>query len=187
MSISGVSSSSTYSPDYSPSSPSDGTSDDPMQTLIDSLDNGDLSSAMAAYEALLQEAQANGTTSAAGANTNNANDSTAGGSTASSLQQDLAALGQALQSGDLQDAQQALAKLQQDAKAAEVAGQQDMQQDQVKHGGHHHHGHQLEDSDCATRTGGSSSFDSSSLLASWSANDSSKRTNSPGLSGHTLV
>ena len=116
MSISGITSSSYYQSNLqSPSLPKASN----FKSLVQSLQNGDLSGAQQAYAAL-QQFFSTSTSSTSASPT---------GQT-SPISADFQTLGKALQSGDLSSAQQALAKLQQDGQSAIQA-----------HGGHHHHHH----------------------------------------------
>src|SRR5580704_4447677 len=77
-----------------------------FQQLSSALQSGDLSGAQSAYSAIQQVLGAN---SGSSSNTTSSNTSSSGPNT---LQTDFAALGQALQSGDLSTAQSAFSQLQ---------------------------------------------------------------------------
>jgi hypothetical protein len=103
-----------------------------FQELSKSLQASDLAGAQSAFAALMQnlsDSPASSRSSSIASRLKNSN---------SPLGQDLAAIGQDLQSGDLASAQQNFAKLQQDQKAQFAA------QGQVQ-GAHHHHGHHAHD------------------------------------------
>jgi len=115
-----------------------------FQQLGQSLSSGNLSGAQQAFSSLQQllpggqQGQSSSTSS-----------STSGtqGSGNSTIQQDMAALGQALQSGNLSDAQQAYAQLQQDFQAG-------------RHHGHHHHAQSASNATQSTAQNSSSSSSS---------------------------
>lgn len=91
-----------------------------FQKLSQALQSGDLSSAQQAFAQLQQGAPGVGQTQGSQQNGQNSQNG-------SPFSQDIAALSTALQSGDIAGAQQAFAKLQQDAKA-------------THHAHHHRHG-----------------------------------------------
>lgn len=129
MSISSITSNSDYYQNYlingSTSLKQQGQQD--FKSLADALQSGDLSGAQSAFAALLQlfpnsSSPANNQTQSAA--TSSAASSSNG---TNSITNDLGALGQAIQSGDLAGAQNDFSKLMQDIK---LIG-----------GGHHHHHH----------------------------------------------
>ena len=95
--------------------------------LASALQSGDLAGAQHAFSAL-QALQPNNT---AGAGTTTTSPTSAA-SGATTLQNDLASLGQALSSGNLTQAQNAFAKVQSDFQTARTQG---------TNGAHHHHRH----------------------------------------------
>ena len=113
MSVSAVSTTSAY-PQTS-SAPNRGGA---MKSLVDGIDNGDLTSARAAFDTLQKNRQG-------------AADAT------SQRDQDFAAIGKALDSGDADAAKQALAKLRDDRKQASGATQGT--QEAQRHRGHRTH------------------------------------------------
>jgi hypothetical protein len=100
-----------------------------MKSLVDSINNGDMTGAKSAFDALQKNRPGAGATSSTGT------DATTG---TSQRDQDIAALGKAIDSGDADAAKQALAKLRDDGKNAAGAAQ-GTQGAQGAH--HHHHGH----------------------------------------------
>ncbi len=86
-----------------------------FQQLATALQNGDLSQAQSAYSNIQQILGNNGGSSGSSSGTT-------GSSGSSTLQNDFAALGQALQSGDLSQAQSAFSQLQSDAQAGWQTG-----------------------------------------------------------------
>ena len=103
-----------------------------FKQLASSLQSGDLTGAQQAYSALQQLQQSN----QAGGQSSNAQQAS---STNNPIQNDFAALGSALQSGDLSGAQSAFSQLQTDMKAA--ASNSSSGAVQSAHHGHHHHRH----------------------------------------------
>ncbi|MGB8275635.1 MAG: hypothetical protein WCF16_10250 [Alphaproteobacteria bacterium] len=99
--------------------------------LAQSLTSGDLSGAQQAFTSLQQILQSSGQAGAQGDKNNPSGQS--------KIQQDLATVGQALQSGDIAGAQKAFASLQQDLQAARLA--------------HHHHGGGAKPADVASNSG----------------------------------
>jgi hypothetical protein len=97
-----------------------------MKSLVDGINNGDLTSAKAAFDTLQKNRQ--GAADATGS--------------ASQRDQDIAAIGKALDSGDADAAKQALAKLRDDRKAASGGTQET----------HHHRGHRPQAGSAATLT-----------------------------------
>ena len=97
-----------------------------MKSLVDGINGGDLTSAKAAFDALQKQRQGTGAASSSSSGT-------------SQRDQDIAAIGKALDSGDADAAKQALAKLQDDRKNAAGAGRA-----QGAHEAHHHHGHRMQ-------------------------------------------
>jgi hypothetical protein len=99
-----------------------------MKSLVDGINSGDLTSAKAAFDTLQKNRPGAGASSSA---------TTGSAAGTSQRDQDIAAIGKALDSGDADAAKQALAKLQEDRKnAAGGAGAT-----QGTHAAHHHHGH----------------------------------------------
>jgi len=142
MSVSAISTSSTYQQVSSAThqgSPPGGA----MKSLVDSIDNGDMTGAKSAFDALQKNRQGAGATSSTGTN------ATTG---TSQRDQDVAALGKAIDSGDADAAKQALAKLRDDGKNAAGAAQ-GAQGAQGAH--HHHHGHKAQAAGSASATSGS--------------------------------
>ncbi|MBK4736193.1 hypothetical protein [Noviherbaspirillum pedocola] len=169
MSISALSTSSAY---QSPSSTTNQGSSrgSAMKSLVDSINSGDLTSAKAAFDAL-QKNKPGSSTSAS-----TATSSTTSATGTSQRVQDMAAIGQALQSGDADAAKQALAKLQQDHKAAEANGPtHGAQGTQHVQGGHHHHGHKTESAESST-----SSSSTQDEMATYSASASTTQTSTTG-------
>jgi hypothetical protein len=145
MSVSAVSTTSAYQ--QTPAASNAGaTRGGAMKSLVDGINSGDLASAKAAYDAMQKNRQ--GATDAAGGT--------------SQRDQDFAAIGKALASGDADAAKQALAKLRDDRKDAAGA----TQGAQGTHGAHHHHGHRAKASDATSLT--------------YSASTSSTPTAAPG-------
>ncbi|KGF82041.1 hypothetical protein IA69_08910 [Massilia sp. JS1662] len=89
-----------------------------MKSLVDGINSGDLTSAKAAFDTLQKNRQ--GATNASG--------------TSSQRDQDIAAIGKALDSGDADAAKQALAKLRDDRKDANGGAQET----------HHHRSHRTQ-------------------------------------------
>jgi hypothetical protein len=116
-----------------------------MKSLVDSIDNGDMTGARSAFDALQKNRPGAGATSSSGP------DKTAG---TSQRDQDIAALGKAIDSGDADAAKQALAKLRDDGKNAAGAAQgaQGTQAAQGAH--HHHHGHKTQAAGDSSATSG---------------------------------
>src|SRR5580698_7094627 len=85
-----------------------------FQQLASALQSGNLSGAQSAYSNIQQLLQGN-----QGSSTSNTGSTSTGSNT---LQNDFAALGQALQSGDLSTAQSAFAQLQSDFQASRPSG-----------------------------------------------------------------
>jgi len=114
-----------------------------FKQLASALQSGDLTGAQKAYAALQQLQQSNqpGGQSSNGQPASSSNNP---------LQNDFAALGQALSSGDLSTAQSAFSQLQSDMKAAFQNGASGAVQS--AHHGHHHHRHvsSASDSDSST-------------------------------------
>jgi DNA-binding FadR family transcriptional regulator len=114
-----------------------------FKQLASALQNGDLTGAQQAYTALQQLQQSSQSSS----------QSPSGQPASSSgnpIQNDFAALGQALQSGDLNAAQSAFSQLQSDMKAASQNGASGAVQS--AHHGHHHHRHASSASDSTSST-----------------------------------
>ncbi len=107
MSIAPISQASPLAPSYSAQNDQQKRSE--FQQLVSSIQSGNLSGAKSAYTSLFPNGVPAGTSN-------------------TPIGQDLGALGQALQSGDISSAQQQLTKLQTDFQA-------------LRSGGHHHHHH----------------------------------------------
>jgi hypothetical protein len=137
MAVSAVSTSQTYQ--QASSTTTDGMSRGrAMKALVDGINSGDLTSAKTAFDALEKGRQSGGAAAS----------STAGATTGTSQRdQDVAALGKALDSGDADAAKQALAKLRDDGKQAAGASQ----------GAHpHHHAHKGQTAGASSTAAGSS-------------------------------
>jgi hypothetical protein len=141
MAVSAVSTSQTYQ--QASSTATDGMSRGrAMKALVDGINSGDLTSAKTAFDALEKDRLRGGAAAS----------STAGASTATSQRdQDIAALGKALDSGDADAAKQALAKLRDDGKNAARANQGA----QGAQGAHHHHGHKSQAAGASSSTSAS--------------------------------
>jgi len=137
MSVSGVSSSSTVTQTDWRSLVNQFKQD--FKQLASSLQSGDLTGAQKAYAALQQLLQSN----QSGGQSSNAQQAS---STNNPIQNDFAALGSALQSGDLSSAQSAFSQLQTDMKAAVQNGSSAAVQS-AHHGHHHRHVSSASDSD----------------------------------------
>jgi hypothetical protein len=114
-----------------------------FKQLASALQSGDLAGAQQAYSALQQLQQSN----QSGGQSSNQQQANSGNNP---IQNDFAALGKALSSGDLADAQTAFSQLQTDMKAAfQNGGSSGVQS---AHHGHHHHRHvsSASDSDSST-------------------------------------
>jgi hypothetical protein len=162
MSISGVSSTSGLSQTDSQSSVNQLRQT--FKQLASSLQSGDLSGAQKAFSALETLLQSNQSTSPS---------STVqpASTTPTPVQNDLAALGQALSSGDLSTAQSTFAQLQKDLQPATQTGASGKSVGSAHRHGHHH------------RSAGSDS-DSSSTTASTTASTTS--TSSQNTTGGTI-
>ena len=163
MSVSAISTSSAYQ-QVSSSSNQGASRGGAMKSLVDSIDNGDMTGAKSAFDALQKKRQGAGGASSTGA-----------GSTGGTSQRDqyIAALGKAIDSGDADAAKQALAKLRDDGKnaASTAQGAQGAQ------GAHHHHrGHK------AQAAGGSSatSGNAQDTALTYGASASGTQTPAPG-------
>jgi hypothetical protein len=121
MSVSAISTTPTY-----PQGTSRGGA---LKSLVDGINNGDLTSAKAAFDTLQKNRQG-APADAAGAT--------------SQRDQDFAAIGKALDSGDADAAKQALAKLRDDRKDASGAAPATHHQ--------HHHGHRTQSAEGAPLT-----------------------------------
>jgi len=142
MAVSAVSTSQTYQ--QASSTTTDGMSRGrAMKALVDGINSGDLTSAKTAFDALEKDRQRGGAAAS----------STSGATTGTSQRdQDIAALGKALDSGDADAAKQALAKLRDDGKNAAGASQGA----QGAQGAHpHHHGHKSQAAGASSGTSGS--------------------------------
>lgn len=169
MSISAISTSSAYQQVSSTSN--QGTSrGSAMKSLADSINSGDLTSAKAAFDAL----QKNRPSSSTSASTTSATSGTSGTTGTSQRDQDMAAIGKALQSGDADAAKQALAKMQQDHKSAEASGKTHGKQ--AAHGAHHHHGHKAQ----STSDSSSSGTSAQNSMMTYSPSASTTQTSTPG-------
>ena len=163
MSVSAISTSSAYqqvSSTTNQGSPRGGA----MKSLVDSIDNGDMSGAKSAFDALQKNRPGAGASSSTGTN------ATTG---TSQRDQDIAALGKAIDSGDADAAKQALAKLRDDGKNAAGAakGAQGAQ------GAHHHHrGHKAQAAGGSSATSGSAQ----DSALTYGASASSTQTPAPG-------
>jgi hypothetical protein len=135
-----------------------------MKSLVDSIDNGDMTGAKSAFDALQKNRPGAGASSSTGTN------ATTG---TSQRDQDIAALGKAIDSGDADAAKQALAKLRDDGKNAAGAAQ-GASGAQGAH--HHHHGHK------AQAAGGASaaSSDTQGTALTYSASAAGTQTATPG-------
>jgi hypothetical protein len=122
MNISGITSTASYQPLQTSSS-----NNNPFKQLASALQNGDLSGAQAAFQALQKVGSKSSGTDSDGDHDGSVSSASASSSTKSSspLANDFQALQAALGDNDLNGAQQAFKTLQQDLKAAH---------------GHHHHG-----------------------------------------------
>jgi DNA-binding FadR family transcriptional regulator len=133
--------------------------------LASALQSGSLTGAQSAFAALEQALQTQGGTSTAPATTTSTNSN-------DPIANDLNALGQALSSGNLTQAQSAFTQLNQDIQTAEKSGQAQNSQQSYRAEEHHHHHHHGGD-------GGSSSQSSSSSSASnsYTSSNSSSTVN----------
>ena len=112
-----------------------------FKLLASALQSGDLAGAQKAFKALQQLLQSN----QSGGQSSNEQPAT---SASNPIQNDFAALGQALSSGNLSSAQSAFSQLQTDMKAAGANGASGAQS---AHRGHHHrHASSASDSDSST-------------------------------------
>jgi outer membrane protein assembly factor BamD (BamD/ComL family) len=102
--------------------------------LASALQSGNLTDAQSAFSALQQELQTQGGATATSAATN----STTG---TDPITNDFNALGQALASGNLTQAQSAFSQLQNDVQTAEASGSQSQGAGTAVQGHHHHHHH----------------------------------------------
>jgi len=164
MSVSAISTSSAWqqvSSTTNQGSPRGGA----MKSLVDSIDNGDMSGAKSAFDAL----QKNRPGAGAGASSSTGTNATTG---TSQRDQDIAALGKAIDSGDADAAKQALAKLRDDGKNAAGAAQGA----QGAQGAHHHHGHKAHAAGGSTTTTGSTQ----DSALTYSASASGTQTPAPG-------
>jgi hypothetical protein len=163
MSVSPISTSSTYQ-QVSSTTPQGSPRGGAMKSLVDSIGNGDMTGAKAAFDTLQKNRKGAGATSSAGT------DAATG---TSQRDQDIAALGKAIDSGDADAAKQALAKLRDDGKnAAGAAG--GAQSAQGAH--HHHHGHKAQAAGGSSGTSGSTQDTS----LTYSASASGTQTAAPG-------
>jgi|GEM_PF-6335468 len=161
MAVSAVSTSQTYQ--QTSSTTTDGMSRGrAMKALVDGINSGDLTSAKTAFDALEKGRQSGGAAS-----------STAGPTTGTSQRdQDVAALGKALDSGDADAAKQALAKLRDDGKNAAGASQGA----QGAQGAHHHHGHKSQAAGASSPASGSTQ----DAALTYGASASGTQTAAPG-------
>jgi hypothetical protein len=164
MAVSPVSTSQTYQ--QTSSTTTDGMSRGrAMKALVDGINSGDLTSAKTAFDALEKDRQRGGAAAS----------STAGATTTGTSQrdQDIAALGKALDSGDADAAKQALAKLRDDGKNAAGASQGA----QGAQGAHpHHHGHKSQAAGASSGTTGSTQ----DAALTYGASASGTQTATPG-------
>jgi hypothetical protein len=163
MAVSAVSTSQTYQ--QASSTTTDGMSRGrAMKALVDGINSGDLTSAKTAFDALEKGRQGGGAAAS----------STAGATTGTSQRdQDVAALGKALDSGDADAAKQALAKLRDDGKNAARASQGA----QGAQGAHpHHHGHKSQ----ATGASSTASGSTQDAALTYGASASATQTATPG-------
>jgi len=163
MSVSAISTSSAYqqvSSTTNQGSPRGGA----MKSLVDSIDNGDMTGAKSAFDALQKNRPGASASSSTGTN------ATTG---TSQRDQDIAALGKAIDSGDADAAKQALTRLRDDGKNAAGAAK-GAQGAQGAH--HHHHGHK------AQAAGGSSatSGNAQDTALTYGASASGTQTPAPG-------
>ncbi len=163
MSVSAISTSSAWqqvSSTANQGSPRGGA----MKSLVDSIDNGDMTGARSAFDTLQKNRPGAGSTSSTGT------DATTG---TSQRDQDIAALGKAIDSGDADAAKQALAKLRDDGKNAAGAAQ-GTQGAQGAH--HHHHGHKAQAAGGSSATSGGTQ----DTALTYSASASSTQPAAPG-------
>jgi hypothetical protein len=163
MSVSAISTSSAYqqvSSTTNQGSPRGGA----MKSLIDSINSGDMSGAKSAFDTLQKNRPGAGATSSSGT------DATTG---TSQRDQDIAALGKAIDSGDADAAKQALAKLRDDGKNAAGAAQ-GPEGAQGAH--HHHHGHKAQAAGGASAT----STGTQDTALTYGASASNTQTAAPG-------
>lgn len=127
MSISSVNAATAYVPDAQGAPRPGSNLRSAFATLTQSLQAGDLGSAQQAF-ASIQQALGSANGGSATASSGGSVPTVSATGATGTLSADLQAVGKALQSGDLQGAQSAMAQLQQDARGAGGAH-------------HHHHGH----------------------------------------------
>lgn len=121
--------------------------------LSSALNSGDLQGAQKAFAALQQDKQSiQQSRGAQGADQDGDNDGSKASSGASQRDQDMTALGNALNSGDLKAAQQAFSNLQQDMQASRAK--------------HHHHGGNTQSAAAAANSSTSSAGDNSTSTGS---------------------
>ena len=149
MTISGISSSSSYLPTNNSTNIFQKIKQ-AMQQLGQDLQSGNISGAQQAFSLLTQYLPSSTSTtgSTASQSASGTTSSTASQSLSGTLAQDMTALGQALQSGDSSGAQTAFAQLQQDMQSV------------AKSGGHHHHHHGSGSQSSTSSTSNSNSIDS---------------------------
>lgn len=135
-----------------------------MKSLVDSINNGDMTGARSAFDTLQKNRPGAGATSSSGT------DATTG---TSQRDQDIAALGKAIDSGDADAAKQALAKLRDDGKNAAGAAQ-GANGTQGAH--YHHHGHKAQAAGGSSATSGSTQ----DTALTYSATASGTQTTAPG-------
>ncbi len=109
--------------------------------LAKALQSGDLTTAQSAFTALQQELQ----TQTGSSTSSTASSTTASATSSDPISNDLSALGQALSSGNLTQAQSAFAQLQTDIRTAQQSATSQSQNSTAwrgaeGHGHHHHHG-----------------------------------------------
>lgn len=150
--------------------PSNSQTQDPAQQvqqdyaqLAGALQSGNLTNAQSAYSSLEQVLQ----TQAGSNTTSDTNSATNSSTSADPIANDLTALGQALTSGNLNQAQGAFSQLQSDVQTAQqTAGSQSQSQAPVE--GHHHHHHHGGGSSSASSTSTTASTNSSTVSATGS-------------------
>ena len=166
MSVSAISTSSAWqqvSSTTNQGSPRGGA----MKSLVDSINNGDMTGAKSAFDTLQKNRPGAGATSSTGT------DATTG---TSQRDQDIAALGKAIDSGDADAAKQALAKLRDDGKNAAGAAQGAQGTQGVQGAHHHHHGHKAQAAGGSQTTTGSTQ----DTALTYSASTSGTQTAAPG-------
>jgi len=128
-----------------------------FKQLANALQSGNLTGAQKAFKALQQLVQG----SQSGSQSSGGQPATTGNNP---LQNDFAALGQALSSGNLSAAQSAFSQLQTDMQAADANGASGAKS--AHHGHHHHHVSSASDSDSSTAGSTASTSSTGSQSAS---------------------